>query len=226
VAMTAARFVGRGEHQQLFALLAQLGALADAVTRLRENQQRAAQAAAARSAAEQLYRLAPVQRTPQTAAEPGSRCRRWPRHAIRPRGWWPRTTAGAAVDLRRRRRVRSAGCGGELAVSPCRGCGRTAMRESGATAGHAYENHTARSLPGRVTCGSTHPCATSSQCLTRSAPVSEAVQAAAHSSDRDRCSRRVSRLVENASFRTVAVTASQYTAAASSTSGVASPSGK
>ena len=35
VAMTAARFVGRGEHQQLFALLAQPGALADAVTRLR-----------------------------------------------------------------------------------------------------------------------------------------------------------------------------------------------
>jgi len=64
VAMTAARFVGRGEHQQLFALLAQLGALADAVTRLRENQHRAAQAAAARSAAEQLRRLAPVQRTP------------------------------------------------------------------------------------------------------------------------------------------------------------------
>jgi hypothetical protein len=64
VAMTAARFVGRGEHQQLFALLAQLGALADAVTRLRENQHRAAQAAAARSAAEQLHRLAPVQRTP------------------------------------------------------------------------------------------------------------------------------------------------------------------
>jgi len=64
VAMTAARFVGRSEHQQLFALLAQLGALADAVTRLRENQQRAAQAAAARSAAEQLHRLAPVQRPP------------------------------------------------------------------------------------------------------------------------------------------------------------------
>jgi diacylglycerol kinase family enzyme len=64
VAMTAARFVGRAEHQQLFALLAQLGALADAVTRLRENQHRAAQAAAARSAAEQLHRLAPVQRTP------------------------------------------------------------------------------------------------------------------------------------------------------------------
>ena len=64
VAMTAARFFGRPEHQQLFALLAQLGALADVVTRLRENQERAAQAAAARSAAEQLHRLAPALRTP------------------------------------------------------------------------------------------------------------------------------------------------------------------
>jgi hypothetical protein len=64
VAMTAARFVGRGEHQQLFALVAQLGALADAVTRLRENQHRAAQAAAARSAAEQLHHLATPSRPP------------------------------------------------------------------------------------------------------------------------------------------------------------------
>jgi hypothetical protein len=64
VAMTAARFFGRPEHRQLFALVAQLGALADAVTRLRENQGRAAQAAAARGAAEQLHRLAPAQRTP------------------------------------------------------------------------------------------------------------------------------------------------------------------
>jgi hypothetical protein len=62
-AMTAARFFGRPEPKQLFALLAQLGALAAAVTRLRENQHRAAQSAAARSAAEQLYRLAPAQRT-------------------------------------------------------------------------------------------------------------------------------------------------------------------
>ena len=66
VAMTAARFFGRPEHRQLFALVAQLGALADAVTRLRENQDRAAQAAAARSAAEQLHRLAPG---PQTSTE-------------------------------------------------------------------------------------------------------------------------------------------------------------
>jgi hypothetical protein len=64
VAMSAARLVGPNEHKQLLALLAQLGALADAVTRLRENQQRATQAAAARSAAEQLHRLAPGQRPP------------------------------------------------------------------------------------------------------------------------------------------------------------------
>src|SRR5664280_1668477 len=64
VAMTAARFFGRPEHKQLLALVAQLGALADAVTRLRENQDRAAQAAAARSAAEQLHRLALAPRTP------------------------------------------------------------------------------------------------------------------------------------------------------------------
>jgi len=112
VAMTAARFVGRGEHTQLFALLAQLGALAVAVTRLRENQHRAAQAAAARSAAEQLHRLAPVQRTPQTAAEPGSRCRRWRWRwrRIRPRGWWPRTAGGA--DRLHRRRACTVGGGG------------------------------------------------------------------------------------------------------------------
>ena len=54
VLLTAARFVGRNENQQLLALLAQLAALTDAVTRLRENQDRAAQATAARRAAEQL----------------------------------------------------------------------------------------------------------------------------------------------------------------------------
>ena len=61
VLLTAARFVGRQETKQLLALLAQLAALTDAVTRLRENQHRAAQAAAARRAAEQL-RLATAQR--------------------------------------------------------------------------------------------------------------------------------------------------------------------
>ncbi len=61
VLLASARFVGRGENTQLLALLAQLAALSDAVTRLRENQDRAAQAAAARSAAEQL-RLTSAQR--------------------------------------------------------------------------------------------------------------------------------------------------------------------
>jgi hypothetical protein len=61
VLLTAARFVGRNENKQLLALLAQLVALTDAVTRLRENQHRAAQAAAARRAVEQV-RLTSVQR--------------------------------------------------------------------------------------------------------------------------------------------------------------------
>jgi Relaxase/Mobilisation nuclease domain len=55
VLLTTARFVGRHENKQLLALLAQLAALTDAVTRLRENQHRAAQAAAARRAVEQLH---------------------------------------------------------------------------------------------------------------------------------------------------------------------------
>jgi len=54
VLLTSARFVGRNENKQLLALLAQLAALTDAVTRLRKNQDRAAQAAAARRAAEHL----------------------------------------------------------------------------------------------------------------------------------------------------------------------------
>ncbi len=68
VLLASARFVGRGENTQLLALLAQLAALSDAVTRLRENQDRAAQAAAARSAAEQL-RLTSAQRT---SLQPGA----------------------------------------------------------------------------------------------------------------------------------------------------------
>ena len=67
VLLAAARFVGRNETRQLLALLAQLAALTDAVTRLRENQDRAAQAAAARRAAEQL-RLTSAQRA---GAPPG-----------------------------------------------------------------------------------------------------------------------------------------------------------
>jgi len=62
VLLASGRFVGRGENTQLLALLAQLAALSDSVTRLRENQDRAAQAAAARSAAEQL-RVTSAQRT-------------------------------------------------------------------------------------------------------------------------------------------------------------------
>ncbi len=78
VLLSAARFVGREENPQLLALLAQLAALTDAVTRLRENQQRAAQAAAARRASEQL-RLTANQRAtlqPAAAAGPGTRAGR------------------------------------------------------------------------------------------------------------------------------------------------------
>ncbi|MBW3656602.1 MAG: hypothetical protein KY444_10900, partial [Gemmatimonadetes bacterium] len=52
--LLSAQVAQPSELKQLLALLAQLAALADAVTRLRESQQRAAQAAAARNAAEQL----------------------------------------------------------------------------------------------------------------------------------------------------------------------------
>jgi len=68
VLLTSARFVGRNENQQLLALLAQLAALTDAVTRLRESQDRAAQAAGARRAAEGL-RLAGAQ---QVSAQVGA----------------------------------------------------------------------------------------------------------------------------------------------------------
>ncbi len=80
VLLASARFVGRGENTALLALLAQLAALSDAVTRLRETQHRAAQAAAARSSAEQL-RLTAAQRTspaagPFTATATATRARR------------------------------------------------------------------------------------------------------------------------------------------------------
>jgi len=67
VLLASARFVGREESKQLLALLAQLAVLADSVTRLRESQDRAAQASAARRAAEQL-RLASS--TPSHASTP------------------------------------------------------------------------------------------------------------------------------------------------------------
>ena len=55
--LLAAQVAKPSELRQLLALLAQLSALTDAVTRLRETQQRAAQAQAARRAAEQLRDL-------------------------------------------------------------------------------------------------------------------------------------------------------------------------
>ena len=53
--LLAARVARPSENAQLLRLLAQLAALADAVARLRETQQRASQAAAARAAAQQLH---------------------------------------------------------------------------------------------------------------------------------------------------------------------------
>jgi len=69
VLLTAARFVGRGENKQLLALLAQLAALTDAVTRLRESQDRSSQAVAARRAAEGL-RLTSAQQVSAQAGAP------------------------------------------------------------------------------------------------------------------------------------------------------------
>ena len=57
------------QHQQLLAQLSQRAALTNAVTRLRENQDRAAQAAAARTAAEQL-RLTAAQRATSPGGSP------------------------------------------------------------------------------------------------------------------------------------------------------------
>ncbi len=69
VLLASARFVGRHENKQLLALLAQLAALTDAVTRLRESQDRAAQASAARRAAEHL-RVTSAQRIRLTTSSP------------------------------------------------------------------------------------------------------------------------------------------------------------
>ncbi len=69
VLLTSARFVGRNENKQLLALLAQLAVLIDAVTRLREGQDRSAQAAAARRAAEGL-RLTSAQQVSAQAGAP------------------------------------------------------------------------------------------------------------------------------------------------------------
>jgi hypothetical protein len=69
--LLAAHVAKPSETRQLLALLAQLAALADAVTRLRETQQRAAHAAAARRAAEQL-RAVEARYQPAAAADRGN----------------------------------------------------------------------------------------------------------------------------------------------------------
>jgi len=68
--LLAARVVQHAETAQLLALLAQAAVLADAVTRLREAQGRAQQAAAARSAAEQLRALCDQRRLAGQPAQP------------------------------------------------------------------------------------------------------------------------------------------------------------
>ena len=66
--LLAARVIKPSETAQLLALLAQLTVLVEAVTRLRETQHRAAQAAAARAAAEQLRQVQRSYATPDAAA--------------------------------------------------------------------------------------------------------------------------------------------------------------
>jgi len=78
VLLTSARFVGRNESKQLLALLAQLATLTDAVTRLRESQDRAAQAAAARRAAEGLRLTSDQRATAQAGAPTASSTRARP----------------------------------------------------------------------------------------------------------------------------------------------------
>jgi hypothetical protein len=65
--LLSAQVAQPSELKQLLALLAQLSALADAVARLRETQERAAQAAAARRAAEQLRDVTSYYGTPRPA---------------------------------------------------------------------------------------------------------------------------------------------------------------
>jgi len=68
--LLAARVVQHAETSQLLALLAQAAVLADAVTRLREAQGRAQQAAAARSAAEHLRAVCNQRRLAGQPAQP------------------------------------------------------------------------------------------------------------------------------------------------------------
>lgn len=70
-AVASAQFVGRGATKQLCALLAQLAALSDAVTKLRETQDRAVQAGAARRAAKGV-RVTSAQRASVRPAPAGS----------------------------------------------------------------------------------------------------------------------------------------------------------
>ena len=105
VLLTAGRFVGCNENQQLLSLLAQLAALTDVVTRLRENQDRAAQAAAARRAAEQLRltrRAARHHRTRRAGGhrdpQPSTRC------LLRPRFGGPGPVQGSTDSRRGPRR--------------------------------------------------------------------------------------------------------------------------
>lgn len=70
--LLAAHVAKPSETKQLLALLAQLVALADAVTRLRETRQRAAPAAAARQAAEQLRAVAARYQPPAASGRLGT----------------------------------------------------------------------------------------------------------------------------------------------------------
>ncbi len=107
VLLTSARFVGRSETRQLLALLAQLAGLSDVVTRLRETQDRAAQAAAARRTAEQL-RLTTAQRA---AGPPGRQRPRQPQREGRDRRrrQTDRDEAGADVGNFTARQIPPAG---------------------------------------------------------------------------------------------------------------------
>jgi hypothetical protein len=88
---------GRDETAQVLALVAELAALSDAVAHLHDVQDRAAQAAAARQAAEHLRRL------PPPAAAPGQIT---PIHSPGQAAALPRPTAPASTATTSRRRVR------------------------------------------------------------------------------------------------------------------------
>ena len=93
--LLAAHVAKPSETKQLLALLAQLAALTDAVTRLRETQQRAAQASAARQAAEEL-RAVTARYAPRDGGQFGATSPRSPGrfgHTTAPR------TAASGVDM-------------------------------------------------------------------------------------------------------------------------------